>query len=66
MFWIHQQHQAQIPVIELYADFKELAIAFYHQANDEEEKPKLNTILEREVEWEQNINESNDEDIEGE
>ena len=59
MFWIHQQHQAQIPVIELYIDFKEVTIV-----DDKEEEPESGTFPEREVEWEQNISENDDEDFE--
>ena len=66
MFRIHQQHQAQIPAIELYVDFKEVVVALYHQANDEEEEPEPSTVSKRELEWEQNISKSDDKDFEGE
>ena len=47
MFRIHQQHQAQIPAIELYVDFKEVVVALYHQANDEEEEPEPDSSRKR-------------------
>ena len=65
MFQIHQQHQAQIPVIELYVNFKEVVVALYHQVDNEEEELEPDTVPEREVEWEQNISESDDKDFEG-
>ena len=67
MFRIHQQHQIQIPTVELYVNFKEAAVDLYNQADDEEEEEEAEpgTIPEREIEWEQNIGESDDEDFEG-
>ena len=49
----------------MYVDFKEVVVALYHQANDEEEEPEPSTFLEREVEWEQKISESDYKDFEG-
>ena len=44
----------------MYIDFKEVAAAFYHQADDDEEEPKPSAFPKRRVEWEQNISESDD------
>ena len=38
---------AQIPVIELYIIFKEVVVALYHQADDEEEEPELSIVPEK-------------------
>ena len=50
----------------MYAVFREVAVAVYQQADDEEEESEPSTVSDREVEWEQNINQSDDEDFEGE
>ena len=66
MFQIHQQHQPQIPVTKLYVEFKEVAITFYYQADDEEKELEPRTVPEKKkkkVEWEQDISESDDEDL---
>ena len=50
MFQIYHQHQANILAIELYVNLKEVALALYHQADDEEEELELSIFLEREIE----------------
>ena len=44
----------------MYVDFKEVTIV-----DDKVEEPEPNTFPKREVEWEQNISENDDEDFEG-
>ena len=65
MFRIHQQHEVQIPIVELYVNFKEAVVALYNQVDDEEKEPEPDTIPKREIQWEQNIGESDDKDFEG-
>ena len=55
MFRIHQQHQANITHIELYVDFREVALAI---------KLEPSTFLERDVQWEERNSESGEEEFE--
>ena len=55
MFRIHQQHQANIACIELYVDFREVAFAI---------EPEPNTFPERDVQWKEHNNESDEEEFE--
>ena len=47
MFRIHQQHQIQIPTVELYVNFKEAVVDLYNQADNEKEEAEPGTIPEK-------------------
>ena len=47
MFRIHQWHLANIPAIQLYVDFKKVALDIYHQVDNEDEKTEPRTFIEK-------------------
>ena len=57
MFRIHQRHQANIPTIKLYINFKEVALNLYNQADKE---PESSIFPKRDVAWEEHNNESDE------
>ena len=57
MFKIHQQHQANIAGIELYVNFREVALTL---------EPESSTFPERDVQWEERNTESDEEEFKDE
>ena len=68
MFRLHRWHQANISGIELYIDFKEVAIAQNHQvvASQHCDEAEPSTFPKIDIEWEINNAKSDEEDFEGE